>query len=239
MSTLRSSLSPLTCLTRSAGPAAAPMIAIAVAVTIAVALLAAAGPALAQYKVVGADGKVTYTDRPTAADAAAQVLPLRRDGLPSTSATNAGPPLPTELRAVVARFPVTLFTSSGCSPCDTGRKLLQQRGVPYSEKLVGSEDDIAALQRLSGGRTVPALTVGGQAMRGYLETDWLATLDLAGYPRDSRLPRGWQAPPPAPLVARTPVEAPMPNATNAANAPAARQPAEPVVSPTGSTGIRF
>ena len=221
MSTLRASFARLAC------RAAAPTIAVTVG------LLAAATPALAQYKVVGPDGKVTYTDRPTAADAGAQVLPLRRDGLPSTSATNAGPPLPTELRALVARFPVTLFTSSDCSPCDTGRKLLQQRGIPYSEKLVGSEDDIAALQRLSGGRTVPALTVGGQAMRGYLESDWLATLDLAGYPRESKLPRGWQAPPPAPLVARTPVEVPV------ANAPAARQPAEPVVSPSGSTGIRF
>ena len=221
MSTLRASFA------RRACRAAAPTIAVAVG------LLAAATPALAQYKVVGPDGKVTYTDRPTAADAGAQVLPLRRDGLPSTSATNAGPPLPTELRALVARFPVTLFTSSDCSPCDTGRKLLQQRGIPYSEKLVGSEDDIAALQRLSGGRTVPALTVGGQAMRGYLESDWLATLDLAGYPRESKLPRGWQAPPPSPLVARTPVEVPV------ANAPAARQPAEPVVSPSGSTGIRF
>ena len=221
MSTLRASFARLAC------RAAAPTIAVAVG------LLAAATPALAQYKVVGPDGKVTYTDRPTAADAGAQVLPLRRDGLPSTGATNAGPPLPTELRALVARFPVTLFTSSDCSPCDTGRKLLQQRGIPYSEKLVGSEDDIAALQRLSGGRTVPALTVGGQAMRGYLESDWLATLDLAGYPRESKLPRGWQAPPPSPLVARTPVEPPV------ANAPAARQPAEPVVSPSGSTGIRF
>ena len=224
MSTLRA------CLAQFACRLAAPMIAMAVA------MLAAATPALAQYKVVGPDGKVTYTDRPTAAAAGTQVLPLRRDGLPNTSATSAtqsGPPLPTELRAVLARFPVTLYTSADCPPCETGRKLLQQRGVPYVEKVIGSDDDIAALQRLSGGRTVPALTVGSQAIRGFLESDWLATLDLAGYPRESKLPRGWQAPPPSPLVARNPVEAPV------ANAPVARQPAEPVVSPSGSTGIRF
>lgn len=224
MSILRTSLARFVCC------AGAPTVAVAVG------LLTAATPTLAQYKVVGADGKVTYTDRPTAAEAGAQVLPLRRDGLPNTSASstaNPGPPLPTELRAVVARFPVMLYTSADCPPCDSGRKLLQQRGVPYAEKVVGSDDDIAALQRLSGGRTVPAITVGSQAVRGFLETDWLATLGLAGYPRESKLPRGWQAPPPSPLVARAPVEAPVPNA------PAARQPAEAVVSPSGSTGIRF
>ena len=93
MSTLRA------CLARFACRVAAPMIAMAVA------MLAAATPALAQYKVVGPDGKVTYTDRPTATEAGTQVLPLRRDGLPNTSATSAtqaGPPLPTELRAMVA-----------------------------------------------------------------------------------------------------------------------------------------
>ena len=224
MSTLRASLVRFACST------AVPT------VVAALCGLALTTPALAQYKVVGPDGKVTYTDRPTAAEAGAQVLPLRRDGLPNTSATSAttaGPPLPIELRAVVARFPVTLYTSADCPPCESGRKLLQQRGVPYAEKVIGSDDDIAALQRLSGGRTVPSLTVGSQAVRGFLETDWLATLDLAGYPRESKLPRGWQTPAPLPLVARSAVEAPVPNT------PTARQPAETVVSPSGSTGIRF
>ena len=117
-------------------------------------LLLAAGASHAQYKVVGPDGRITYTDRPVAAEPGAQVQALRRDASPASSA----PLLPIELREPVARFPVTLFTSSDCPPCDSGRKLLQQRGVPYTERLVSSDDDIAALQRLSGGRTVPALS---------------------------------------------------------------------------------
>ncbi|MDO8375638.1 MAG: glutaredoxin family protein [Aquabacterium sp.] len=192
------------------------------------ALLLAAGASHAQYKVVGPDGRITYTDRPVAAEPGAQVQALRRDASPASSS----PLLPIELREPVARFPVTLFTSSDCPPCDSGRKLLQQRGVPYSERLVSSDDDIAALQRLSGGRTVPALTVGSQALRGFQETDWQGTLDLAGYPKTSRLPRGWAPPPPAPLVTRAPEPA----------APAQRAPAEPppqAPAAAGSGGIRF
>ena len=192
------------------------------------ALLLAAGASHAQYKVVGPDGRITYTDRPVAAEPGAQVQALRRDASPASSA----PLLPLELREPVARFPVTLFTSSDCPPCDSGRKLLQQRGVPYSERLVSSDDDIAALQRLSGGRTVPALTVGSQALRGFQDADWQGTLDLAGYPKTSRLPRGWAPPPPAPLVTRSPEPA----------APAQRAPAEPppqTPAAAGSGGIRF
>lgn len=192
------------------------------------------GAALAQtpYKVVTPDGRVTYTDRPAAAVPGAQVQPMRRDGLAS------GVPaavLPVELRTPAARFPVTLYTSADCAPCDSGRRLLQQRGIPYSERVVGSDDEVAALQRLTGGRSVPALTVGGQALRGFQESDWQATLDLAGYPKESRLPRNWQPPPPEPLLARGSTEAKPP----AVPEPAPAEPAFPTASPGGAEGIRF
>ena len=186
----------------------------------------ATAPAWAQYKVVTPDGKVTYTDRPVN-DAGVQVQPLRRDASPAGPAST----LPAALRPVVARFPVTLYTSSDCTPCDNARKLLQQRGVPYSERSVSSDDDIAALQRLTAGRSVPALTVGGQALRGFLEADWQGTLDLAGYPRESTLPRGYLPAAVAPVVARAPAAAVRP----AEQAPAAAAQA----TPAASAGIRF
>jgi hypothetical protein len=75
------------------------------------------------------------------------------------------------------------------------------------------------------------LTVGGQALRGFQEADWQGTLDLAGYPRESRLPRNFQAPAPTPLVARS---APAPAV--AAAAPVEQAPA---AAPTASGNIRF
>jgi hypothetical protein len=107
--------------------------------------------------------------------------------------------------------------------------------VPYTERRIVSNDDVAALERTVGGRTVPSLTVGGQALRGYSVTDWTSYLDAAGYPRESRLPPGWVPPPPAPLVARTPTPAmPAP-----APAPAPALPVETETTPAGATGIRF
>jgi glutaredoxin len=188
-----------------------------------------AGPALAQYKVVGPDGKVTYTDRPVAPPAGGQVQPMRA----GTAAASAAAPLPLELRNVAARFPVTLYTSPDCPPCDSGRQLLQHRGVPFVERVVSSDDDTAALQRITNGRTVPSLTVGGQALRGFLDTDWQTTLDLAGYPKESKLPRGWSAGPATPLVAR----APAPDAAAQPARPAPAAAADTPLVPAG--GIRF
>jgi len=184
--------------------------------------------AQAQYKVVLPDGSTTYTDRPPVASNA-RVTALARSG------SRSGPvdvSLPSELRTAVQRYPVTLYTSTDCTPCDSGRRFLQQRGVPYSERRITSEDDAAALERLVGGRTVPALTIGAQPLRGLSETDWASYLDVAGYPRENKLPRGWQPPEPTTLVeratptARAPVAPPEPRA------------AEPAVTPPSGT-IRF
>ncbi|MCA0243266.1 MAG: glutaredoxin family protein [Proteobacteria bacterium] len=208
-----------------------------------------AGAAAAQYKVVGPDGRITYTDRPPVATPG-QVSSLGRGGAPASapaaSAAAAGggdASLPFALRQVAARYPVTLYAGANCVPCDNARLMLQQRGVPYSERRVTSEEDGAALERLSGGRTIPALTVGSQALRGFNAGDWASTLDAAGYPRESRLPRGWQPPPATPLVAReavAPSPAPSPAPTPAA-APAA-PPTQPANAPTAeapASGIRF
>lgn len=159
------------------------------------ALLFAAGPASAQYKVVGPDGSVTYTDRPpvTTTTSPAKVTSLNRRGAPAAEAAGESSELPFELRQVAARYPVTLYTTAECAPCDSARTLLQQRGVPYSERRIATEDDAAVLERVSGGRTVPAVTIGGQALRGLTPGDWTAYLDAAGYPRESRLPRSWKA----------------------------------------------
>jgi glutaredoxin len=178
------------------------------------ALLLAAAPAQALYKVVDADGRITYTDRPPAAVDRSRVVPLRRDGsenAPAPAATaattaRADPALPFELRTIAARWPVVLYTAADCAACDSGRQLLQRRGVPYRERTVASEDDIAMLERLAGVRTVPALTIGAQALRGLNESDWAAYLDAAGYPRESRLPRGWAPPAPVPVVERPAAE---------------------------------
>jgi glutaredoxin len=185
----------------------------------AIAIGLATGLAHAQYKVVAPDGSVTYTDRPPAT-ANVRVTPIGRDAIAAAAALNPELALPLELRTAVQRHPVTLYTSDACSPCDTARRLLQQRGVPFAERRVITDEDGAALERLVGARSVPSLTIGSQPLRGFNDADWTSYLDAAGYPRQNRLPRNWQAPPPRPLVERstpaTAAAAPEPDAAPAA-----------------------
>ncbi len=179
-----------------------------------------ATPALALYKVVGPDGKVSYTDRPP--------LGLENKVQPMNApqaAVTTGAPLPLELREASERYPVTLYVSRDCAPCDTGRQLLRDRGVPFTEKIVNTNADAEALQRLFGSRDVPALTIGSQVLRGFQREDWLSYLDAANYPKESKLPKNYQAAAPSPLTipaASAPVAArpaPAPAPTPAAPAP--------------------
>lgn len=165
------------------------------------ALLAAAalgGAAQAQYKVVGPDGKITYTDRPpVTTEGKSTALGVR--GVPVAAES----PLPSELRPIVARYPVTLFvTGATCEPCNAARQLLRQRGIPFAEKSITTPEDSDALERLSGGRDAPTLTVGAQTLRGLAGELWNSYLDAAGYPRESRLPATYRYPAATPLTER-------------------------------------
>jgi glutaredoxin len=156
-------------------------------------------PAVAQYKVIGADGKVTYTDR-APAPSAAKVTSLGARGAVDGPVDAA---LPLELRAPAAKYPVTLYTMPGaCEPCESARQLLRQRGVPFAEKQVQTPEDSEALERISGGRDAPTLAIGTQMMRGLAPEVWGSYLDAAGYPRESRLPVGYQYPAATPITER-------------------------------------
>lgn len=178
-------------------------------------------PAQALYKVVGPDGKVTYTDRaPGSTDG--KVTPLTATG--STVAPSPSE-LPIELRQVAARYPVTLYVVADCAPCDSARTLLRQRGVPYAERIIVTEEDAEAVQRLTGTRDVPTMTIGAQHLRGFSPQTWSSYLDSAGYPHESRLPAGYA------YAAAQPV-------TQRAEPPRPAAPA-PTPAPASPAGIRF
>jgi glutaredoxin len=194
--------------------------------------LLAAGPSFAQYKVIGPDGKVTYTDRaPTSSEG--KVSPIGAKG--STAAAAPDAVLPAELKQAASRYPVTLYTITGaCDVCGAARQFLRQRGIPYAEKQVLSPEDTEALARISGGRDVPTLTIGGQVMRGLSPDTWASYLDAAGYPRESHLPPSYQYAAPSPITDRAAaaVRTAEPGASAAAPAPATPAPANP-------SGIKF
>lgn len=191
-------------------------------------------PALAQgvYRIVGPDGRVTFSDRPPAE---AEARPA--GGNSGASRGGSGAALPFELRQVSSRYPVTLYTSKECAPCNSGRNLLNARGIPYTEKTVSTPEDGEALKRLNGDGSLPLLTIGAQQVKGYSDAEWTQYLDAAGYPKQSLLPSSYRRPAPAPLVAVKP--APAAPAATAEKAPPAPPPI-PVAPPvTNPAGIRF
>jgi glutaredoxin len=190
----------------------------------ALAAAALAMPAHALYKVVGPDGKVTYTDRPPSG-ADGKVTPLTATG--SALATDPAD-LPLELRQAVARYPVTLYVVADCEPCDSARALLRQRGIPYAERIVVSDADADALLRLTGTRDLPTMAIGVQHLRGFSADIWSGYLDSAGYPRESRLPAAYQYPAATPLTQRA-----APGPAQPPSAPTTR------AAPASPSGIRF
>jgi glutaredoxin len=183
--------------------------------------------ALAQYKIVGPDGKVTYTDKPPTA----QDIKMPSGNGASTGGT---PGVPYETRQAMAKYPVTLYAGRNCPPCDQARQALRQRGVPFNEYSVSSNADIAALQSRFGGTTMPVISVGGQSMKGYSPNDLAGYLDAAGYPAQARLV-GYNWPAAVPLA---PPGAPV--AADAGDAtPAATPTPAPLLPPPSKSGIQF
>ncbi len=193
--------------------------------TFTAALLLAAPSAHALFKVIGADGRVTYTDRlPTASEG--KVMPVDSD-----TGRTSDPSLPYALRQVASRFPVMLYTMKDCGDaCAMARALLAKRGVPYNERMAETTEDREAWSRLVGGIEAPVLKVGEQMLRGFAPLAWDETLDVAGYPRLSLLPANYSRAPALPLTERRAEPPPRPAPVPTAPAPE-----------TGSNpaGIRF
>ena len=196
---------------------------------VAATLLLAVSASQAQYKVVGPDGKITYTDRaPPAVDG--KVSGIGAKG----PAPGGDSELPFELRQVASKYPVTLYTVSGaCDPCASARQLLKQRGIPFAERQVVTSEDSDALEKLSGAREAPTLTIGSQTLRGLAPDVWVSYLDAAGYPRDSRLPSTYQYRPAVPIVDRAAAAQP------ATTAPTASPSTPQAPSTDRPAGIRF
>lgn len=185
------------------------------------------------YRVVGPDGKVTFSDKPPA-----NASNVTATGAGGRAVGVGGPPLPFELRQVVSRYPVTLYTASNCAPCGAGRALLSSRGVPFTEKTVTTAEDSEALVRISGESSLPFLTIGAQQIKGYSDAEWTQFLNAAGYPNNSVLPASFRNPPATPLVAlQKPVQ---PKVDNAATPSAPSQPARPAPNNASNpAGITF
>lgn len=180
------------------------------------------------YKSVDKNGRVTYSETPP--------LPGSGDKLAGDSTPSAA--LPYTLQQVASRYPVTLYTTADCGPCINARLMLTQRGVPFKELTVSSNEDIAAYKKLNSDNNFPLVTIAAQQLKGYEEAEWTKYLDAAGYPKSSALPRSYKNAEATSLTPKKAAEkaekevAEKPASTRAAR-PAAAAPQEPNNNPAG------
>lgn len=163
------------------------------------ALATLAAPAAAQYKWTAANGIVTYSDLPP---------PPGVTGVTTLSATRApddSAQIPASLRDAASKYPVVLYTTNECAPCQQARSHLARRGIPFSERTVKTTGDADAFKRLGfTDNTFPALTVGRERTSGFEAGEWDRSLDAAGYPKTSTLPPSYRSPPAQALAPAAP-----------------------------------
>jgi len=185
--------------------------------------------ALAQtYKVVGPDGKITYTDKPPTAS---QIKAPAN----SPAVTPGANGVPYETRQAMTKYPVTLYTTKKCSACDNARQALKRRGVPFNEFTVNDDTDFAAYRSRFNATTFPGISVGSKNLAGFSPSDLSGYLDAAGYPAQTQL-TGYSWPAATPLVPASAKQA----AADADDAPApAASTPSPLLPPPGKGGIQF
>jgi Domain of unknown function (DUF4124) len=170
------------------------------------------------FRWVDKAGKMNYGDVPPA-----DATDVERLKLSSEPTQNAD--LPFETRRAQQNFPVTLYVGAGCGQvCDQARSLLSKRGVPFSEKLLRTKQDVEAFKLLSGiDGVVPVLAAGKSYVKGFLESQWNSELDIAGYPKTASY-RQRIAPPvrPEPFTPPAPAEGPSSESQAAPAEPAAQ-----------------
>ncbi|MBE0619271.1 MAG: glutaredoxin family protein [Burkholderiales bacterium] len=142
-------------------------------------LLAFALAAQAQlYRWTDESGKVHYSDTqpPATATNVEEKRRIRAGGAATQQSY--------ELQQAVANFPVTVYTSKDCGdPCKKGLDYLKKRGVPFTEKVIATQNQIDELAKLAGAPKVPVMVVGISIQKGYAEQGWSEALDTAGYPK--------------------------------------------------------
>lgn len=153
------------------------------------------------YKVVGPDGKVTYTDRPPASQSKSKVKSLDR------REANRIKQLPTALRKPASKHPVVLYTTTGnCNGCAAARDFLRQRGIPHSTWLVETPQDTEAFTKQTNSDSLPLLKIGTKQIEGFQRAQWNEYLTAAEYPEASALPKNYTYSKPKKMTTPKPVK---------------------------------
>jgi len=127
------------------------------------------------YRWVDAQGKVHYGDMPAPdSKAESKKFPAAVHNENESYETS----------RARQNFPATLYVSENCGDyCTQARNLLNQRGIPFAEKKLVTDEEITAYKKQAGTDNVPALQLGNNYVTGFQAARWHSELDIAGYPK--------------------------------------------------------
>lgn len=160
------------------------------------------------YRWVDDKGNVEWRDTPP--PPTAKKVEQRKIAVPPATTS---PELPYSVQQAAKNFPVTLWISDCGEACDRARAHLSRRGVPHTEK--SPQSNFEVFKKETGGGEVPVMFVGSNRVKGYLESEWDAALDFAGYPKTALVPI-------KPTIAPAPESAAADAAKDASGKPAPR-----------------
>ena len=147
------------------------------------------------YRWTDAKGNVYYGDVPPADATQVEVMTYSAAPTPSEA-------LSYEMRRAQQNFPVTLYVADNCGEyCSQARSLLSKRGIPFSEKMLITQEEIDAFKVLSGSDSTPTLSVGRNFLKGFQAEQWHSELDFAGYPKTAPYRASGTLPASAPAAA--------------------------------------
>jgi glutaredoxin len=185
-------------------------------------LLGAAAAHAQLYRWTDEQGKVHVTDTPPPKGA----KDVRKQDVP---APKAEPAEPYSLGVARKNYPVTLYTTTDCKPCDGARDLLNARGVPFDEKSVTTQELVDEVVKIAGKSGLPVMIVGSSHQQGFSDESYNKLLDAAGYPKAGVAPPRAQGAPEAPKTEVKPAADAEPRGPYAAKPPAVPDSGPPAV----------
>lgn len=152
------------------------------------------------YKWKDERGVTHYSDTPPPST-------VKKVEIKQLDGSSGGVELPYALAEAVRSNPVTLYTTSKCPVCDDARRLLSERGIPFSEKTVATSEDMEKLKQAGSDGQLPLLLVGRARLVGFESNSWNEALTAANYPATRQLPANYRAPAAEPAAPPRPSEA--------------------------------
>lgn len=107
------------------------------------------------YKVVGPDGKVSYTDKEPKSEKAEKLKIQTYAGVPAVSSLN----------AAVKR--VTLFSAQWCGACRKAKAYMVSHKIAFDEWDIDTSSYAQGKLKEFGTKSIPVILVGNQRMVGF------------------------------------------------------------------------